>query len=353
MKNRIKILYTIPNFKTAGSQYVLLSLFNKIERNDFDPYICIEKFTETIPTNIPKEKRLLFRWNENKIQNLFGFKRLLKDYNFDIVHSWDYKSNYFEALACRIAGVKYIYTKKNNAWSKRWQVKSILATNIAYDNPAMKERFFKNYFLFNKVTFIPHGVDINIFKPMEKVKHSDFNIGCIGNIGENKNQLFIIESLKKLPDNIVLHLYGNEEAEYRQKINEYVKKNRLENRIHFHGFIENHKIPKVFQSLDLFILTSINEGLPVSILEALACGVPVLSSDSGGGARYLLPSQNIFSLTKPDELVEKILQLYHSDERAKNEITNRALQNIAKNHTLEMEVTAYERLYKKIMKIDT
>lgn len=349
MDRRIKILYTIPNFKTAGSQYVLLSLFRKIDKDVFDPYICIEKFPETVPDDIPDKRRLVFKWTASKLKDVLNFRSLIKIHKIDIVHSWDYKSNYLEALACRMAGVKYLYTKKNNAWSKRWQLKSWLSNHIAYDNPEMKTRFFNSIVFRNKISFIPHGVDMEVFKPLEKLHHLNFNIGCIGNIGANKNQLFVVEVLKKLPEQIELHLYGNEEVKYRELLDDYINKNGLKNRVHFHGFIENENIPSVFQSLDLFILSSMQEGLPVSILEAMACGVPVLSSDSGGGARYLLDSKYIFSLENPDGLIQKILKIYHLEEAERKDLTKKGIQNIAENHTLPKEVNTYEKVYKTMI----
>jgi hypothetical protein len=43
---KIKVLYTIPNFKTAGSQYVVLSLFKHIDTSKFEPFVAVEKFPE-------------------------------------------------------------------------------------------------------------------------------------------------------------------------------------------------------------------------------------------------------------------------------------------------------------------
>lgn len=187
MNKRIKILYTIPNFKTAGSQYVLLSLLRNIDKTVFDAYICIEKFPETVPADVLEKQLILFKWTSNKTHDNWKLGKTLKEIKIDILHSWDYKSNYLEALACRMAGVKYLYTKRNNAWSKRWRLKSFLSHHIAYDNPAIKSRFFNSFLLKNKIFFIPYGVDTSIFKPLEQSSHNNFNIVCIGNIEPNKN----------------------------------------------------------------------------------------------------------------------------------------------------------------------
>src|SRR5690554_2072772 len=181
--SKIKILYAIPNFKTAGSQYVLLSLFRNIDRDIFEPYICIEKFPETVPADVLENQLILFEWSGKKARDVMRFRAVLRANKIDVLHSWDYKSNYLEALACRMAGVKYLYTKKNNAWSKRWKLKSLLSNHIAYDNPEMKARFFASREFKKKISFIPHGVDVDVFKSLEKIRSKTFNIACIGNIG--------------------------------------------------------------------------------------------------------------------------------------------------------------------------
>ncbi|MCG2430482.1 glycosyltransferase family 4 protein [Aequorivita xiaoshiensis] len=346
--SKTKILYTIPNFKTAGSQYVLLSLFRNIDRDIFEPFICIEKFPESVPEDIFENEVILFNWSGKKRHDVLNFRAVLKKHNIDILHSWDYKSNYTEALACRLAGVKYLYTKKNNAWSKRWLLKSWLSSHIAYDNPEMKARFFNSFLLRHKISFIPHGVDTNVFKPFKPIDHTTFNVVCVGNIGDNKNQLFIIKALKNLPHNIVLHLYGKEDKEYRKKLNDFIALNNIKKRVHFHGFIENMTIPEVYRAMDLFVLASYQEGLPVSILEALACGLPVLSSDSGGGARYILSKGGgyIFNLDNPNSLADKLRRIATNKEEIKR-LSIEGIKNINANFSVQNEISSYEKVYLK------
>lgn len=349
MGKRIKVLYTIPNFKTAGSQYVLLSLFNGIDKTKFDPYVCVESYPELIPEEIPIDRQLTFQYSNHIKQDMRRFRKKLKAHAIDMVHSWDYKSNYREPLGCRFAGVKYLYTKKNNAWSKRWMLKSILSNHIIHNNPEMKKRFFNSLLFYNKTTFIPHGVDTSVFKFFPRRYQNTFNLGCIANINSNKNQLLLVKALKMLPENVELHLYGNENKEYRMTINNYIERHNLGNRVHFHGFIDNKYIPKVLSTFNLFILPSFNEGLPVSILEALACEVPVLSADSGGGARFLLKQEYIFSTQNKEELISKILKIYSLKEDERRTIATKSLQYSMENHTLQTEIFAHEKLYEKLI----
>lgn len=344
--SRTRIVYTIPNFKTAGSQHVVLSLYRRVDRFLFDPYICVEKYPEKIPEDVPMDRRLVFEWGGNAFEDVRNFSYLLSTHKIDIVHSWDYKSNYLEPLASKIAGVSYLYTKKNSSWSKRWILKSFLSDHIAYDNPEMKESFFSSRIYKKKITFVPHGVDTNVFKPLEKIPTEFFNLVCIGNIENNKNQLFIIKALKDLPDNFILHLYGKEDSDYKKLLEQYILSTNLGKRIQFHGYIDNSRLPEIFRKIDVFVLASKKEGMPVSIMESLACGIPILCSDSGGGAKFVLSGGGgyIFDLANVRMMINHLERLAQNPEESIL-LSLEGRKNIENNLSVQKEISSYEKLY--------
>lgn len=351
MNRKLNILYTIPNFKTAGSQFVLLELYKRIDRAQFQPFVLVEKFPDIFPEEIRHEERLHCSEAVGERSYITKLSKLLKEKNIDILHSWDYKSNSIEAFACKKAGIKYIYTKKNNAWSKRWFAKSFLSTHVVYNNPEMKNRFFSSAFLKNKVSFIPHGVDTSVFKPITHDRPSTiFTVGCIGVIGDNKNQLLVLQALRKLPNNIHVSFYGKEDERYKTKLTTIIKSEGLGDRVSFHGFVANHDIPEVMKTFDVLVLASKNEGLPLSIMEGMACGVAVLSSNSGGGARFLLnDNQGGFIFENEEELVAQLLRLLKKQELRTN-LATKGRQRIVDNFSIEKEVDAYKKLYLSLVK---
>lgn len=161
--------------------------------------------------------------------------------------------------------------------------------------------------------------------------------------------MFIIKTLKDLPAEINLHLYGNEDKAYRKKIDNYIFSNSLSDRVHFNGFVANKDIPNIYRHIDLFVLASFQEGLPVSILEAMACGIPALSSDSGGGAKYLLEDKDIFNLDESVELIQKILKVYRMEETERINLTKGRVQKIREHHPLKKEVNTYDNIYRTLI----
>lgn len=350
MGKKRRILFTIPNFKTAGSQYVLLSIIRSLDANKYNIYVGVEKFPECIPEDIPKNKRLLIDQKGRLIDDLRSFRNILKSNKIDVVHSWDYKSNYSEALACRLTGVPYVFTKKNNAWSKRWLLKSILAKHIAYDNPKMKTRFYKSWYFKHKITYIPHGVNLKQFKPTPKMQHAGFDLCCAGNINANKNQKFLLEALIDLPEKVNVHLYGNEDVNYKEQLNAFIETQNLENRVYFHGYVNNEELPNRYKMHDVFVLPSFNEGFPVCLLEAMACGLPVLSSNSGGGAAHMLQQTKggeVFNLESTQELIDIIKKLM-SQKDIYEKYANNAAENVKIHFSVEREIEAYNSLYLRL-----
>ncbi len=349
---RYRILFTLPNFKTAGSQYVLKSIASGLNTSEFEAFVSVESYPELIPEDIPLTHRLQQQHTNSVKKDARYFSNLLKKNNIHLVHSWDYKSNFYEALGCRLARVPYVYTKKNASWSKRWLLKSILAKKIAYDNPSMRQRFFSGWFLKFKIQFIPHGVDIKHFNPLKDLqKTSNFSLCCVGNINANKNQRFLIEILYHLPKEIELYLYGKAEPTYLKLLKNRVKELQLINRVHFESFVNHSKLPEVINKHWVLALTSYKEGLPVSVLEGLACGLPVLCSDSGGGTQYIFDKQmggRCLPIDDKNAAINYLMSLYTDKKKYKE--TSMEARELARTHfSLDKEIDAYEQLYLKML----
>jgi glycosyltransferase involved in cell wall biosynthesis len=114
-------------------------------------------------------------------------------------------------------------------------------------------------------------------------------VGCSGRLTAVKGHKYLIEALKFLPDDCMLLLAG--EGEYRSELEALIKLNRLDDRVVLLGNIDD--MVYFYQSLDVFCMSSLNEGLPLSPLEAQACGVPVVLTDVGGCREACCPESGI------------------------------------------------------------
>ncbi|WP_179319495.1 glycosyltransferase family 4 protein [Winogradskyella helgolandensis] len=352
MNRPLRILFTIPNFKTAGSQYVLLALIARLNKHKFSVTVGVENHWNDAKKVIPVSDlvQLPKPFKVSKISFLKQYVQVLKNNQIDLVHSWDYKSNYLEPLACRLVGVKYLYTKKNNSWSRSWRLKSLFSHFIAYDQPEMKTRFFSNKYFGNKIKLIPHGVDLLKFFPLDKISHSTFNMCYVGTINENKNQLFVLKAMLNLPENIHLNVFGKADGNYKKELDLFIENNNLKDRVHFYGYISQSQLPEIFRSQDVLILSSLEEGFPVCLLEAMACGIPVLSSDSGGGTKFMLKGIEkdcLFSIYETNDFKNKILNVMLQQDLYLS-LQKNGLDLVRKKFSIEQEVRSYVKLYNNL-----
>jgi glycosyltransferase involved in cell wall biosynthesis len=127
-------------------------------------------------------------------------------------------------------------------------------------------------------TVIYNGIDTEQFKPPETKEFSDkVQLVSTGRLIERKGFDHLIDALKGL-DDFELTLIG--EGNLEDELKEQAKKNKV--RVSFPGRIEHEDIPGYLQEADIFVLPSLNEGMSNSLLEAMACGLPVLVTDVGG-----------------------------------------------------------------------
>ena len=137
-------------------------------------------------------------------------------------------------------------------------------------------------FLKNKTEVVPVGLE-----EKKKIKSISFkpvdhqHIVHVGGFSFEKNHIGIIEIFEAvLAQNAKVHLHLIGDGALRSEVEQLVKKNSLENNVHFYGFVNNPL--SYIKGGNLFILPSIIEGLPGVILEAMYCKTPVIAYDVGG-----------------------------------------------------------------------
>ena len=128
---------------------------------------------------------------------------------------------------------------------------------------------------------IPNGVNLNLFYPSSEKKNDTENqsIITVSRIDDKKGLEYAIQSIPlihKCYPNTKLRIVGD--GEHRKYLEELTEKNGLSGSVEFVGFLPHDEIPNHLRNADLFLLPSLTEGLPLTLLEAMACGLPVIST---------------------------------------------------------------------------
>ena len=188
-----------------------------------------------------------------------------------------------------------------------------------------------------KVIVTGHGIDTDLFKPTEKLqeKSTVLNILSVGRISRVKNYETLIKAAKVLEEkgfSFEIHIIGEipmeKDKDYGLLILNKIKEvNLIHNLIFMEGKVNHEDLIPYYQDNDLFVHLSKTGSLDKSLLEAMASGIKVLSSNDW--SRNNLPSELVFKENDPIDLANKIQNIPKTDFRTQ-------LRNyVVKNHNLD------------------
>ena len=364
---KIRILYTIPNFDTAGSGKALLNIALSLNKDIFEPHIlCLNKkgafFKAVEESGVPihvfnylaKERPL-----HKMVKDCWKISRKLKEINPDIIHSFNYSSNYTEALAAKFAGIKWTFTKKNMSWGgsskNSWKLRSFLANKIIVQNKDMMKQFYPNS---TKTTLIPRGVVTEKFKKStpdssikEQMKTNENQrvLICVANFVPVKGIEILIDAFNSVHSknsNWVLWLVGDDQNEYGLQLKEKVKKLNLNTKIIFSG--KQMDVRSYLNHAEIFVLPTLDkgEGSPVALLEAMANEKVVIGSKVSGISDQLENhSEHLFTPKNSTELAEKLDCFMNMSKEELNEIGLKFTKLVHENYSIEVEVSRHEKFY--------
>jgi glycosyltransferase involved in cell wall biosynthesis len=205
-----------------------------------------------------------------------------------------------------------------------------------------------------KISVIPNGVNIDLFHPdPDTDKRSDqskaITILWVGRFVRGKGVEYIIQAAKKLvkevPDLKIL-LVGDGPS--KEKIKSLIEKFDLNKNVIIKENIANENMPKIYQKSDIFVLPSLNEGVPKTLLEAMACGKPVIISEFPHLAELIKNAALTFPKGDVHALADKIMSLIRDKELAK-ELGNNGRKKIVEDHSWENTVLKTIELYKEVI----
>jgi len=172
---------------------------------------------------------------------------------------------------------------------------------------------------------------------------SKFVLGFAGRIAAQKQPLFLVKVLSSLLHkgmNAELVVAG--EGDLLPSLKERVLDQGLSERVRWLGWVEEMR--DFYSSVDVVLVTSEQEGMPLVVLEAMACGVPVVSLDVGGIREVLVHGETGFVAADEEEFIQSILRL--GDEKLRQRMSRAARQRADSLPSTQSWITSIESLYK-------
>jgi L-malate glycosyltransferase len=290
---------------------------------------------------------------------IFKFRKLVKRERPDIVHT----HLFWPTIIARMSVHKRVPLVTT--------IHAFVATSVEYSNwhirflDKLTYRFRKSiiivvakgalqeYFTFLKLKpwkayHLYTFVDINRFKAIKALPDTEspvFKIISVGALREQKNFSFLVEAFKQLKDMPVeLHIYGTGNL-----------LNELEQQIQAAGVNvqlkgEAANIEAILQQYDLYVMASKFEGFSLSVLEAMAMGMPLLLSDIASFREQAEDIACYFSLDNSSDFVAKLTALINMDSSERKQLGEMAKQRAVDNFTLPKHIEGLRNIYNEALK---
>ena len=302
---RIRVLYVVGNFVAGGAERHLLELWSRLDRAGFDVAIaCFRRegqfLDEVLALGWPVHDLAVGR-RLASVSGLFGLlrlSRLILDFRPHVVHGYLFGPNLYAALAGRLTGVPAVVIAKRNvdAFETPRQVavqrlSHRLATHVTAVSHAVAETAVALGAARERVTVIPNGVDLSRFAAPPARSRTNANgngvvVGTVGCLAPRKDHATLLEALALLAGrgcHFRAVLVG--EGPERPGLEARARDLGLEGRVGFLG--ERNDVERLLPGMDVFVLSSREEGIPNALLEAMAAGRPSVATDVGGTSEVM------------------------------------------------------------------
>lgn len=241
------------------------------------------------------------------LKALRKIKGIIKEYQPDIVHTHASKAGAVGRKAAHSMGVpvivhtfhghvfhSYFSETKSKVYQKIERDLAAKSSAIVAISELQKHELVKTYHICEaqKMHVIPLGFDLSKFEGDQSADRSRFRstyglnddhlaIGIIGRLVPIKNHRMFIDAVTSLMgDHPNIHAFIIGDGELRNELEQQVEASGNQDRFHFTSWIKD--IEKALAGLDVIAMSSLNEGTPVSIIEAKAAGKPIITTDVGG-----------------------------------------------------------------------
>lgn len=371
---KIKLCIIVTKLELGGAQKVAISLCQKIDLNKFEPFLicgCGGILDKEIEGKI---KVYFIKDLVREISPLKDFKALVQIYKIlkqekpDIVHTHSSKAGIIGRLGAKFADVPNIvhtihgfsFNDTQRMLKKKLFIfferagakisKYLIPVSIENINKGLKNNIGKK----EQYRYIRLGIDIDNFKNYQlkpllreelKLQNNDIIVTTIGPFKPQKNLpdfIKIANNILKNNRNFKFIIVGDGDG--RKELEGLIEKFNISNNVILLGWRKD--ISNILNSSDIFVMTSLWEGLPISTIEAMSCGLAPIVNAVDGQLEIIKDNQTGF-LIKPYDIktaVEKILLLSNNIDM-RNQMGQKAKDSIDNTFSIDYMIKQHEQLY--------
>jgi len=362
-----RVLQIIPTLDRSSAARQLVQLAKGLPRDEFEVHVCTLERAGALAADLQAAGIPLHVVGQPWTFDPFTFWKLrqyIRQLKPDLVQTWTFVANTYGRLAARSADVGTIVATQRSAdpaeaerqkWVDRWLARRTDA--IVVNGRAVQALQIAQGIAPSKLRLIPDGVEPAAPSP---TTHADLLaefglppgaklIGAVGRLCHQKrlkDLIWATDLIKVIRDDVHLLIIG--EGTQRRNLERFRDNCRIRDKAHFLG--ERADIPRLMPHFELLWLASDFEGVPNVVLEAMACGLPIVATDIEGNRELVTHGQNGFLVPLGDRAglgrcANKILQ----DAALRQRLGEASRVRVSHDFTVAAMVERHAALYRELL----
>jgi glycosyltransferase involved in cell wall biosynthesis len=372
----IKVLFVVTELGTGGAEQMLLNLLTKLDRKAFEPVVAslhpLDDHTAQLAGRIRELGITIhdLRWNSvaQSVRALASLRSLIRSLEPAIVQGWMVHANLTVQVTNLLSrDVPVVWDVQHSVQGQSTAVGVIMralrylspyAARIIYCSRTSALEHEQLGYDASRTCVIPNGFDCERFRPRpesrrvlrDEIGVSEFTpvIGLVARAHPQKDHGTFLNAAKRLVESganahFVLAGLGTDV----DPITSQISALELQGRVHALG--KRHDVPQVTAALDIATCSSITEGFPLILGEAMACGVPCASTDIGDCRFMIEDTGRIVPPRNPAALSDAWGELLSLGPEGRRALGEAARVRILENFSIEAVASHYEQVYKEIV----
>ncbi len=366
----LPVLHVIARLPVGGVEQQLFTVVKHYDRERFTPIVC--SLSDKGPIGAEMESAGIEVISLGSLRHTFNWAtvttltRIMRERRVTVVRTHQYHANLYGRLAaigarvpCIVASVHNTYTRDRKLHRRMINhILSRFADRVVAVSESVRQDIIKyDHLPKDKVIVIRNGIDLESFQNRERsAVRSEFRImdgvpvvGTVGRLTAQKGQRYLIEAFSQLaPDfpTAVLMVVG--EGPLKGDLQAYAGRLGISDRVIFTGL--RRDIPQSLAGMDIFVLPSLWEGMPNALIEAMAAGKAVVTTDFAS-AREIINSDRLGILVPPQDssaIARSIASLLRDTTRSRR-LGEAARETVRSRFSITRTVETYCSLFIEIM----
>ena len=340
----MRILHIIPRLRKGGAERLCLDICNQLQKRE-DVQVRLITFSDdnaypTLTQNIDWQiipARVLLSVTHKNVLNVATLQKAIEDFTPDVIHTHLFeaeivshscyypKAKWFSHChdnmrQFRNLGIKTLFNKEllTNYYEKHYSLSRYKANGgttfvaISHDT--------EEYFLQTqpyRVELLPNAIDYEKFYNSEpRSEHSKLKLINVGSFTINKNQKFLVEVAEIMRNRKIdfeIHLLGD--GKCYEDVLRVVTESNMSSQVILHGSVD--AVEDYLRESDIYVHTSFSEALGLTLIEAMAAGLPVVTLDGRGNRDLIVQGKNGYMVYEQDakQFADRILEIWNDKQK--------------------------------------